>query len=79
MRQSGLDGPDNAIEVLQHLVVPKAKDPEAEAIEFLGPLLIVLFGFRVMTAIQLHDQTSFQTDEVGNVGAEPKLPLELLP
>ena len=79
MRQSHLDGPDDTLQVLQHFVVPETNDLKTEPVEFLGSILIVLASFRMMTAIQLHDQASFQTNEISNVGTEPKLPLELLP
>src|SRR5258708_1973372 len=64
--ECGADDVDNAIRILQDLVVPEAEDAEALPLQK-GCSDHVGCAFRVLPAVDFDDKARFQTNEVGDV------------
>ena len=68
------NGFDHAVGVAQHVVVPKAQNSITSRFEPHGPFGITSDLIGVLAAVHFDDETRGETDEVGNVGTERRLP-----
>jgi hypothetical protein len=75
--RGGRDAFDNCIGVGQDIVVPESNDSESEALKKLRSPFIVVASVRMLTAIQLDDQTPLDTAEVDDEGKDRMLTTEL--
>ena len=73
------DSRQEAIDIVQNLMVPEAQHRVALALEILRAASICLaFGLPgVLAAVELDHQAGFGTEEVGDVGADLVLASEL--
>src|SRR5260221_8971475 len=72
-----LDHVEHASEILRQLHVPEAQHAEARLLEQLRSMLITLDSLRMLTTIELDDQTRFEALEVGDVTDHGDLPPKL--
>ncbi len=68
------NGLDHAVGVAQHVVVPKAQNPITLRFEPHGSFGIMSDSIGVLAAVHFDDESRSETDEVGNVGTERRLP-----
>ena len=69
----------NPIRICQHIVIPKPQHQKPSLIECLRPARIFFFLFRMLAAVQLHNQPRVVTKKIGNITANGNLPAELEP
>jgi len=75
--RGGCDAFDNCSGVGQDIVVPESNDSESEALKKLRSPFIVVASVRMLTAIQLDDQTPLDSAEVDDEGTDRMLTTEL--
>jgi len=63
----------NAIDILQHLVVPKPQNEIAAVFQIFGPARVLLPLFNVLSTIQLDDQLCVGAAEIDNKSVERHL------
>src|SRR5882724_1078325 len=76
LRHCGCDRSDDAVEVVEDLLVREAKDAEALAFEPGCPGLVLVNSCFMRGAVDLDDQAGRQADEVNDVAAEAVLAAE---
>lgn len=65
------------IDIGQHLLVPEPNDPPAQFLQIsCPPCILVAFGV-VLTAVELDDELSFDTSEIGEIRSYRMLSPEL--
>ena len=69
----------HGIELLQDVGIPKAKDGEPLALEELGPSQILVVPFGMLTSVELDNETTLQTTEIGDKGWNRVLPAKFGP
>ena len=72
MIQNKFDSPNDRVDILLHLPIPKAEHSVADRFQIAGALCVIflLLWFKVVTSIQFDDQFLFDGDEVDNVFAD---------
>ncbi len=73
----GADALEDAVRATQHFVVREAKDSQAGRSKQSVACDVVLRGWEVVSAIDLHDEARRFTEEVGEVGSKGLLAPEL--
>ena len=74
--QSGVDHLEHAARILKHVIVPEAEDEEAFAAQ-VSVAMLVGETFRMLAAVGLDDQRSFETGKIHDVRRDDVLALEL--
>ena len=70
-----VDGFENTASVLQHVIVPEAKNRKAlRPQESVAPL--VVFTFRVLRSVGFDDEPALEADKVDDVRIDDELPFE---
>jgi len=69
----------NALEILQHFVIPEPQHTEGFAVKKLCSLAVVLSDVRVLTTVDLDHQTVRKADEIENVTPHRLLSADLEP
>ena len=67
---------EDGLQLLEDLIVPETPYPEALRMEPGGALLILFGSDRVLTPVQLDNQTSFEAGEIRDVTTDRRLPAE---
>ena len=67
----------NAINIVCHIVIPKADYFVTEQVQVFGSLFVVLFLLQVLTAIQFDDEFLFDANKVGDEVANGVLSSEI--
>ena len=62
-------GEYNAINIIRHIIAPKADDFVAERVQVLCFFFIILMLFQMLASIQFDDEFLFDADEIGDVTA----------
>ena len=68
------NGEYNAINIIRHIIVPKADDFVAERVQVFCSFFVVFFLFQMLTSIQFDDEFLFDAGKIGNVFANGMLP-----
>ncbi len=74
----GADRLDDAIGVLQHVVVPEAQNTEPFVLKPKRALCIFLRALRMLAAIDFDDEPPLNAHEVGDVAPERRLASEAM-
>lgn len=64
---------DDTFRIVEDLVVPKARDPEALRLQPRRPLPILRLPFAMLAAVDLDDEAMRKAGEVGDIGTEGHL------
>lgn len=71
------DGKDNAVNLLHHVIVPKADDFVAKRVQVFGPLFVVFFLFQMLRAVQFDDEFLFDTNKIRDEVSDGMLPSKI--
>ena len=65
-----------AFHILQDIIVPETQGPVAHQLELKRPAFVINHLIAMLSAVQLHDQASVRTGEIGDVRADLVLATE---
>ncbi len=70
---------EHAINIIQHVVVPKADDVIPTLFQRGRPFAVRLSSFAMLATVDLNDQFSFERNEVDDISGERNCRLNLTP
>jgi len=73
------NGKYNAINVIHHVIIPKANHPIALQFQVFSSFLIIFFLLQMMAPIKFNDKPGFWRTKIGDVVANSMLTAKLTP
>ena len=75
--QRHLDCSNDSVDVVHHLMIPKADDSVAQGSKIFSSFGIIRFLFQVLAAVQLDDEFLLDAAEIGDIFANGMLPSKI--